>query len=428
VSGVPSPRSSPFIDSRAATNPSVGDFEAMKVGLNRCIAAISALVTDADALSRAAVEGRLATRADPERHQGDFRHIVEGVNSTLDAVIAPIDEAAHVLDVLSRRDLRARVQGDYRGDHARVKEALNATAQALDAALSQVAQAAGQVSSAATQIASSSQSVAEGAAQQASAIEQTSASLGSMAQVTRQAAEHARQADALARDASAAATSGATTVQQMTGAMAKIRSSAEATSQIIRDVSEIAFQTNLLALNAAVEAARAGEAGRGFAVVAEEVRSLALRAREAATKTEGLIRESVRHAGLGETTSREVAEHLGSIVGSAGKVTGIVAEMSAASREQASSIEQVTRAVSQMEKVTQQNAASSEESSSAAQELASQSEELASMVGAFRLGEAAGGARKPARRASVPQAAGSGIPLSAEELRATPGEASLPSF
>jgi methyl-accepting chemotaxis protein len=412
-----------------------GDFEAMKEGLNRCIAAISALVADADALSGAAVDGRLGTRADPERHLGDYRRIVEGVNRTLDAVIAPVNEAARVLEVLSQRDLRARVEGAYRGDHARIKDALNATAQALDGALSQVAQSAGQVSSAATQIASSSQSVADGAAQQASAIEETSASLESMAAATRQAAEHARQADALAREASRAATAGATTVEHMTGAMAKIRTSAEATSQIIRDVSEIAFQTNLLALNAAVEAARAGEAGRGFAVVAEEVRSLALRAKEAATKTEGLIQESVRQAGEGETTSREVAEHLGSIVGSVGKVTGIVAEMSAASREQATSIEQVTKAVGQVEKVTQQNAASSEESSSAAQELAAQSEELAAMVAAFQLGEGAVAgpraravAREAVRRAPGATAAGGGIPLAPEELRAAPGEAPLPDF
>ena len=160
----------------------------------------------------------------------------------------------------------------------------------------------------------------------------------------------------------------------MQGAMEKIKASAEGTSQIIRDINDIAFQTNLLALNAAVEAARAGEAGRGFAVVAEEVRSLALRAKEAAQKTEALIRESVRQAVEGEATARQVA--------------GRLEEIAASSRAQAESIDQVNQAVTEMDRVTQQNAASAEQSSSAASELSAQSEELAAMVGAFRLSDA----------------------------------------
>src|SRR6266508_2699666 len=123
----------------------------------------------------------------------------------------------------------------------------------------------------------------------------------------------------------------------MTGAMARIKAAAEGTSQIIKDINEIAFQTNLLALNAAVEAARAGEAGRGFAVVAEEVRSLALRAKHAASRTEGLIRDSVRETGAGEATARQVAGQLAEIVGGVAKVTDIVSEIAnAASAQQAS--------------------------------------------------------------------------------------------
>jgi methyl-accepting chemotaxis protein len=206
--------------------------------------------------------------------------------------------------------------------------------------------------------------------------------------MVRHASQEAAQANALAGQASQAATAGAGAVAQMQGAMEKIKASAEGTGQIIRDINDIAFQTNLLALNAAVEAARAGEAGRGFAVVAEEVRSLALRAKEAAQKTEVLIRESVRQAGEGQTISVVVAGRLQEIVTGIGKVSAIVSEMAVATREEAASLDQVSHAVSEMERVTQQNAASSEQSSSAASELSAQSEELAAMVGAFRLSEA----------------------------------------
>jgi methyl-accepting chemotaxis protein len=172
---------------------------------------------------------------------------------------------------------------------------------------------------------------------------------------------------------------------QMVESMAHIRQSADDTSAIIKDINEIAFQTNLLALNAAVEAARAGDAGRGFAVVAEEVRNLALRAKEAANKTEVLIAHSAKLAHEGGAISGQVDENLSKIVDSIGKVADFVEEVAAASGEQAKGIAQVNRAVSEMDKAVQQAAASSEESSSAAEELASQSQELASMVRRFQL-------------------------------------------
>jgi methyl-accepting chemotaxis protein len=364
-----------------------GDFNAIKQNLNRCIDAIGALVQDAQALSVAAIEGKLSTRADVSKHQGDYAKIVAGVNGTLDAVMGPINEAAQVLEKLAQRDLRARMAGSYRGDHTKIKDALNATGEALHQSLSQVAQAVNQVSSASAQIASSSQAVASGASEQASSLEETSSSLESLSSMTKQAAGNAQQANGLAQRARSAAIEGGTAIAQMTGAMVKIKASAEGTSQIIKDINEIAFQTNLLALNAAVEAARAGEAGRGFAVVAEEVRSLALRSKEAANKTEELIRQSVKEAGEGEVTAKRVTEVLTEISGSVTKVTDIVAEIAASAKEQSAGIDQINRAMSQMNSVTQQSAASSEESSSAAADLSGQAEELAAMVGSFRLEE-----------------------------------------
>jgi len=362
-----------------------GDFGGIEQSLNRCIEAVNRLVADTKLLVEAAVAGRLDSRADAARHEGDFCAVISGFNGTLDAVLAPVGVATRTLEALARGDLTVRVEGTFQGDHARIQQAVNGTAAALHDAMAQVSDAVERVSGAAAQIASSSQSVASGATQQAASLQETSTSLDAVAAQTRQSSDRAGQADQLTKGARSAAGEGAQAIERMQGAMQKIRLSAEGTSQIIRDINDIAFQTNLLALNAAVEAARAGEAGRGFAVVAEEVRSLALRSKEAANKTEVLIRESVRQAGQGEETAREVAHTLGDIVVGVEQVSKVVAEIAAATREQTGGIAAVTGAVGEMGKVTYQNAASAEESSSAAAELSGQADALSGLLGAFRL-------------------------------------------
>ena len=370
-----------------------GDLASVRDHLNTCFDAVQAVVRDTTGLVEAALAGELSARADGARHRGQFRAIIEGVNRTLDATTAPVSEAAAALERLARRDLRARMEGSYVGDHARMKEAVNATAGALESALMQVHVAVEQVSGAATQIAASAMAVASGASRQAETLDETNAALATVSRMTSEATEHARQADGLARSARTAADGGATAVAGLEEAMVKIRASSEGTGQIIRDVSEIAFQTNLLALNAAVEAARAGEAGRGFAVVAEEVRSLALRAKDAAGRTEVLIRQSVQHAGEGEAAARRASGELQAIVAGVGKVSAVIGEIASGAAEQAGGIAQLTRASQELQRVTEQNASSSEEASASAAELSAQAEELAAMVGSFQL--AAEGAPSP---------------------------------
>ena len=46
-----------------------------------------------------------------------------GVNKTLDAIMGPISEASVVLEKVANKDMSARVNGDYKGDYARIKEA-----------------------------------------------------------------------------------------------------------------------------------------------------------------------------------------------------------------------------------------------------------------------------------------------------------------
>ncbi len=363
-----------------------GDFNAIKQNLNTCVDAVNRLVEDAAGLSKAAVEGRLSVRADASRHQGDFRLIVQGVNDTLDAVIGPVTEATKALEKIAARDLTTRVHGDYSGDHARIKDALNTAVENLEQALSQVNDATAQVSSASQQISAGSQSLAQGANEQASSLEEVSASLEEMSSMTRQNADNALAAKNLASEADVHAKTGTEAMERMSGAIVRIKESSDQTAKIVKTIDEIAMQTNLLALNAAVEAARAGEAGRGFAVVAEEVRNLAQRSAQAAKNTADMIGESVRNAEEGVKISQEVSSSFDKIATSSKKVNDLIAEIAVASKEQAQGIKGVNDAVSQMDKVTQQNAANAEESASASEELSGQSEELQSMVAQFRIG------------------------------------------
>jgi methyl-accepting chemotaxis protein len=361
-----------------------GEFGVLVENLNRCVQVIHTLLDEVDVVIQAGRAGDLGRRADAGRVPGDYGRILRGVNATVDAITSPLVEAAAVLASYAARDLRARMTEDYAGDHAQLKDVVNATGAALDAAIAQVVESVAQIQTASEQIASSSQAVAAGASRQAGALGDTNARLADVAAAGRRTSDEAQQAEALARAAQGAADRGSAAMGHMNGTIDRIRGAAEGTSVIIRDINEIAFQTNLLALNAAVEAARAGEAGRGFAVVAEEVRSLALRAKEAAQKTEGLIRESVKQAADGEQVARSVAATFDEIRGGVAKVAAIVLEISGSAREQAVGLEKISTAMADVDNVTQQNAASAEESSSVAAELSTQSGQLSDLVAAFQ--------------------------------------------
>jgi len=362
-----------------------GEYEQIRMSLNRCRSAIESLITDTQGLVAAAASGDLSRRASAEPHHGDFRRIVEGINQTLDAVVTPVNEASAILARIAERDLTARMTGEYAGDLARMQASVNSAAERLEEALSQVATATESVSEAADQVGQGAQALAGGASEQASSLQEVSAGLQEMASATRGTAQQLQQGSDLANEARQAARDGLESMERLSGAMGRIQESAQSTARIVKTIDEIAFQTNLLALNAAVEAARAGDAGKGFAVVAEEVRNLAMRSAEAARTTAGLIEESVRNTSDGATLNEGVLDRLRAINGHANKVGEVIGEIATASEQQSAAIEQLAAAVGQMDQLTQQNAANSEESASAAEELSGQAAELAELVGRFRL-------------------------------------------
>ena len=346
---------------------------------------LQSLIDESLRLARAGTDGQLTTRGDAAKFQGAFKELVSGFNATLDAVIQPVQEAAAVLQRLADRDLTAHVEGQYRGDHAQIKDALNRAIDALNSTMGNVAAATSQIASAADQIATTSQSLAQGASEQAASLEETSASLAELGGAAERNASSSRAVQVQATQARETTQAGVQAMQQLLQAVEEIGTSANETAQIVKSIDSISFQTNLLALNAAVEAARAGDAGKGFAVVAEEVRALAIRSADAARQTAALIEQSVNSARRGAELTRQVEGRLTQIDKQVEGVYDAVGEITSASEGQREGVAQVNIAMQQMNSVTQSVAASAEESSSASEELAGQSQMLAALVGEFRL-------------------------------------------
>ncbi|HPV77041.1 MAG TPA: methyl-accepting chemotaxis protein [Gemmatimonadaceae bacterium] len=361
------------------------------------------LVQETRALVAGAEAGALDTRADAGAYAGGYRELVAGVNRTLDAVVAPINEASDVLGRVASRDLRVHMSGEYRGDFDRIKGAINGAVDNLRSALDEVAVSAETLARVSREFESGARGQAEGASSQASALQEVSASLHEVASTAKAGSRQAREAHDITDAARADAARGVERMQRLSDAMGRIKESADQSARIVRTLDEIAFQTNLLALNAAVEAARAGDAGRGFAVVAAEVRSLAVRAADGARSTAGLLEQLVHHADDGVAVTTEARAMLETIARRVESAGAVVSTIAAGSAQQSLGIDEINLAVEQVNQVTQQSAATAEEGAAAAVELASQSDQLRAVVGSFQLhDDAASPPPSPAPLAAAP--------------------------
>ncbi|MCB2298997.1 HAMP domain-containing methyl-accepting chemotaxis protein [Clostridium tagluense] len=91
----------------------------------KIINALNNLVSDTNMLAQAAVEGNLEVRADVTKHCGNYELIVEGVNSTLDAITKPLNESRKILANMAVNDLTMTMTGSYKGMMKAFSEDIN---------------------------------------------------------------------------------------------------------------------------------------------------------------------------------------------------------------------------------------------------------------------------------------------------------------
>ncbi len=391
---------------------------------------LKSLVAETNGLSECAMKGQLSERGRVQSYQGEYRKLVEGINGTLDAVIAPFREVSEVLTEMSSGNLRIKMRGEYQGEYAEIKLAMNQTIENLLSYISEISYvlneigkgnltpsvsdnfqgdfietkesflniieimnemmgeisgAADQVASGSAQLSEGSQVLAQGTTEQASSIQELTASISEITEQMKYNSGNAKQVSVLSETARKYAQEGSEKMSQMLDSMEDMKDSSICISRVIKVIDDIAFQTNILALNAAVEAARAGQLGKGFSVVADEVKVLAARSATEAQHTSKYIEETIQRITHSTEIANKTAYAFKDIVSAVEKTVNLISEIAESTQVQSTGIMRIHRGIDNVSQVVQSNTASAEESAAASQQLLGQAELLKKMVGRFQL-------------------------------------------
>jgi methyl-accepting chemotaxis protein len=357
------------------------------------------LTADLQAGISAVMQGDLGRRIAEDFEQDELRQLARQVNGLLQAMDAGLTETGRVLSALAHADLTQRVNGEFTGAFAELRDNTNAVADRLSVVMGELQETSRRLKTATGEILAGSNDLSERTSRQAAMVEQTSATVEKLSTTVGANAARAQDADKAVGSASRIAVESGSAMEAAKAAMEKISTSSAKISNIIGLIDDIAFQTNLLALNASVEAARAGEAGKGFAVVAVEVRRLAQSAAEASSEIKQLIDLSVGEVKAGTQVVLQIGERITALHSSVTESAKLIGEIASAGRQQAVAIDEVNVAVRQMDEITQHNAALVEQTNAAIEQTEAQAGELDRIVAVFTIDE---GARKPAgsRRAA----------------------------
>jgi len=426
-----------------------GDFNEIKTNLNQCIDAVNLLVSDAKMLANAAVDGKLATRADASKHQGDFKAVVQGVNDTLDSVIGPLNVAADYVKRISIGDMPPIITANYNGDFNDIKNNLNLTIDAINSitenaklvavgnldvelrmrsdkdelmkALMSMVKATREITVQTKLIAAGDMTVemkprsdkdeliislAEMIRAISEIVTQVQNSSDNIADASQQMSSNSQQVSEGASEQASAAEEVSSSMEQMASNIQQNTDNAQQTEKIAAKAAEDILVGSQNVNITVVSMKKIAEKVSIIGDIAFQTNILALNAAvEAARAGEhgkgfAVVAAEVRklaersHIAAGEIneltkSSVDIADKSGklleSIVPDIQRTAKLVQEITAASIEQNSGANQINNAINQLNKVTQQNAASAEEMATSSEELSSQADSLKELIGFFRV-------------------------------------------
>lgn len=103
----------------------ISDEDLLAKSMAQVLKTLKDLVSESNKLTQEVLEGRLDSRGNTAGFNGGYADIVRGINNTLDAIDAPIQEAFKVLGNMSVNDYSIEMTGEYKGTFQELAQKIN---------------------------------------------------------------------------------------------------------------------------------------------------------------------------------------------------------------------------------------------------------------------------------------------------------------
>ena len=336
----------------------------------------------------AVAQGQLDIVFDEDEICLEIKVLQDSLNQMVTSLNTYINDIVRILEDIAEGNLAVTSDIEYRGDFARLQQAIQKITGNLNGLVRDIEHSAKQFQGISRQVSDVSGQVEQGARQQADSIDDLAQNMDHLQKGMVQATGSVREV-IVAVNANNENLRDIThnQINLLRDKMNEIAESSAKIGECLELINSINSQTNLLALNASIEAARAGEAGKGFAVVAEEIRQLSENTADASGEIRGMIQknnESVREGiNITEHTVQILEDNLKSFEEARDEITK-AAQIIENQEEYMNNISQSMGAIGS---IVDNNTSVSRENTAAAEEMTQQTDQLSGQIGKFHLAE-----------------------------------------
>lgn len=336
----------------------------------------------------AVAQGQLDIVFDEDEICLEIKVLQDSLNQMVTSLNIYINDIVRILEDIAEGNLAVTSDIEYRGDFARLQQAIQKITGNLNGLVRDIEHSAKQFQEISRQVSDVSGQVEQGARQQADSIDDLAQNMDHLQKGMVQATGSVREV-IVAVNANNENLRDIThnQINLLSDKMNEISESSAKIGECLELINSINSQTNLLALNASIEAARAGEAGKGFAVVAEEIRQLSENTADASGEIRGMIQKNNESVREGINITEHTVQILEDNLKSFEEVRDEITKAAQIIENQEEYMNNISKSMGAIGSIVDNNTSVSKENTAAAEEMTQQTDQLSGQIGKFHLAE-----------------------------------------